>query len=177
MWHGDYNNPMSSEKTYYQHERTTEDIEIMKNRVLESLAKIDEATIINENEVYLVLDNVYSEESEGENDQQQEQTDQMTRESFGQRREMDAEKSEEQLFITTTQSTKDECQDRNVQPTMAENQRKEGAAIIDRDLVNFLRLGRKHDVWKEEILGTKAEIKRLEMEIRRAKRRQEDRDQ
>ena len=48
---------------------------------------------------------------------------------------------------------------------------------VERDLMDFLRLGRQHDVWKEEIAVTKAEIKKLEREIQMGKRRREDRNQ
>ena len=51
---------------------------------------------------------------------------------------------------------------------------KEQESVLDdirekRDLMDFLRMSRKHDVWKE-IKATKAEIRRLEMEIKERKR-------
>ena len=49
--------------------------------------------------------------------------------------------------------------------------------MVERDLMDFLRLGRQHDVWKEEIAVTKAEIKKLERELQIGKRRREDRNQ
>lgn len=166
--------------TQKEHERTKEEIEIMKKRVLDSLAKIDEAALVNQNDEYLVLDEVYSEQSEGENDQQNEPTDQAAiQEEYGERpglrRENEVENAKQSALIK--QTVVDDSQDRNNQGTLAENERKGRAAIIDRDMENFLRLGRQHDVWKEVISGTKAEIRKLEMEIRKAKRRQEDRDQ
>ena len=41
---------------------------------------------------------------------------------------------------------------------------------IERDLEDFLRLGHKHNVWKE-IKATKAEIKKMEKNIKKEKKR------
>ena len=45
---------------------------------------------------------------------------------------------------------------------------------VDRDLKSFLTIDSKHDVWKQ-IKGTKAEIRKLEREIKEEKRKREGR--
>ena len=51
-------------------------------------------------------------------------------------------------------------------------------ALPERDLTDFLWLSMKHDVWKEQIVATKAEIKKLEEEIRATPRKRlRDRNQ